>query len=277
MFEKAAWEENPIKKRACLSFTVVGGGPTGVEIAGEIFDYCRKTLRPDFKARIRQEEIHVCLLERHNRVLRSLPERLSRSAEERMRRLGIELSFDAHPISYANEVLHLGNGGDIDTATVVWASGTRPSKAVRELQIRKDPKGRIIVKATLEVPDYPGVWVIGDNASCVDRSTEEPYPETAQIAVHEAQAVADNILSGLAGEPARDFSYRDRGEIVPIGDNFALYAAKKFTTGGRPAWFLWNLVHIFKLPIWHCRFYLTVGLVLKTFFGRSGTPLESKP
>jgi NADH dehydrogenase len=275
MFEHAMWEDNPQRRRAYLSFVVVGGGPTGVEMAGEIFDYCRKTLYPMFRTKIRPDEIRIFLVDKHTRILKSLPENLSLNAEERIRRLGIEILFDSSPLSYEDGYLRFANGSGLETFTVVWASGIRPSKLVRDLPIQKDSHGKIIVTETLELPDYPNIWAIGDNASCVDKSTGEPYPATAQIAVHQAHAVAQNIRSCLLGKTPKSFYYHDLGEIVPIGDNYALYAAKKFTAGGLATWFLWNLVHIFKLPVWHCRLYLTTGLVLKTFFGRSGTPLGS--
>ena len=277
MFEKAYWEEDPQVRSAALTFVVVGGGPTGVELAGEIHEYANRELLRDFGRRIRKEEIRVILVEATRRILPSLPETLSDEALERLKKIGIEVFLEARLSGYRNHVMEIEGRLPVRTETLVWAAGVRTSPLISSLPLARDPQGRIKVKGTLESLSMDHVWVVGDNASCLNPYEGKPYPPTAQTAVRQAKVAAYNIAARILRKPEKIFSHHHIGGFVSIGDNYALLSAKQFTLSGILGWFLWNLVYIHKLPIIRYRLFSTFGLFLKVFFERATTEIDLCP
>lgn len=199
-FDEASKERDDHARKAILTFAIVGGGATGIEIAGEIREFAISAGLGEFGGRIKKGDVRVVLLEHHSRILKTLPEERSREAENRLSTIGIEILKDAAPVSYDQNRLRLEDGREIETRTVIWTAGIRTSPLVSGLPLPKDGWGRIRVGRTLESDGNPGVWVIGDDTSCPDSRTGEPYPPTAQTAVHQAAIAADNIASRIRGE-----------------------------------------------------------------------------
>ena len=277
MFEKAYWEDDPENRRAALTFVVVGGGPTGVELAGEIHEYAHRELLRDFGRRISREEIRVILVEATGRILPSLPEKLSLEALERLRKIGIEVILEGRLEEYRKGVMCLRGKEPVRAETLVWAAGVRTNPLTAVLPLEKDSQNRIRVKGTLECLSMEHIWVVGDNASCLNPWEGRPYPPTAQTAVRQARTVAQNIAARLTKRPEKIFAHNHVGGFVSIGDNYALLSAKQFTLSGILGWFLWNLVYIHKLPIVRYRLFSTFGLFLKVFFERATTEIDLCP
>ncbi|MCL4461266.1 MAG: NAD(P)/FAD-dependent oxidoreductase [Nitrospirae bacterium] len=277
MFEKAYWEESPESRRAALTFVVVGGGPTGVELAGEIHEYAHRELLRDFGRRISKEEIRVILVEATGRILPSLPEKLSLEALERLRKIGIEVILEGRLEEYRKGIMQLSGRASVRAETLIWAAGVRTNPLTAALALEKDGQNRIRVKGTLESVSMEHVWVVGDNASCLNPWEGRPYPPTAQTAVRQARTVAQNIAARLLKRPEKIFAHNHVGGFVSIGDNYALLSAKQFTLSGILGWFLWNLVYIHKLPIVRYRLFSTFGLFLKVFFERATTEIDLCP
>ncbi|MGC8501255.1 MAG: NAD(P)/FAD-dependent oxidoreductase [Leptospirillia bacterium] len=276
-FERAYWEEDPEIKRALLTFVVVGGGPTGVELAGEIYEYAVRELLRDFGRRIERSFIRVVLLEATGRILPSLAEPLSTEAIRRLVEIGIEVRLETRLESWDGETVRLSSGESLAARTLIWAAGVKTNPLVRELPLDRDPQGRIVVRSTLESKSMDHVWVLGDNAHAVDPFEQRPYPPTAQTAVRQARVVAHNIAARILKRPERTFAHHHVGGFVSIGDNYALLSAKQFTLTGFLGWFLWNLVYIHKLPIVRYRLFSTFGLLLKVFFERATTEIDLCP
>ena len=276
-FERAYWEENPEVKRALLTFVVVGGGPTGVELAGEIYEYAVRELLRDFGRRIERSFIRVVLLEATGRILPSLSEPLSTEAIRRLAEIGIEVRLETRLESWDGETVRLSTGESLAAGTLIWAAGVKTNPLVRELPLDRDPQGRIIVRSTLESKSMDHVWVLGDNAHAVDPFEQKPYPPTAQTAVRQARVVAHNIAARILKRPERTFAHHHVGGFVSIGDNYALLSAKQFTLTGILGWFLWNLVYIHKLPIVRYRLFSTFGLLLKFFNDTATTEIDLCP
>jgi len=274
MFERAYWEEDPETKKGLLTFVVVGAGPTGVELAGEIYEYAHRELLRDFGRRIAKEEIRVILVEATGRILPSLPEKLSQEAIRRLESIGIEVLLSTRLDSWDGRTVRLTSGAEFLSSTLVWSAGVKTNPLVRELPLEKDPQGRIVVRSTLEAKMMDHVWVLGDNAHAIDPFEQKPYPPTAQTAVRQARVVANNIAARLLKKPEQTFAHRHVGGFVSIGDNYALLSAKQFTLTGILGWFLWNFVYINKLPIVRYRLYSTFGLLLKAIFERATTEVD---
>ena len=277
MFEKAYWEDDSENRRAALTFVVVGGGPTGVELAGAIHEYAHRELLRDFGRRISREEIRVILVEATGRILPSLPEKLSLEALERLRKIGIEVILEGRLEEYRKGVMCLRGKEPVRAETLVWAAGVRTNPLTAVLPLEKDGQNRIRVKGTLECLSMEHIWVVGDNASCLNPWEGRPYPPTAQTAVRQARTVAQNIAARLTKRPEKIFAHNHVGGFVSIGDNYALLSAKQFTLSGILGWFLWNLVYIHKLPIVRYRLFSTFGLFLKVFFERATTEIDLCP
>ncbi len=223
-----------------LHFVVVGGGPTGVELAGTLAEIARRSLSTDFRA-IDPKTTRVVLVEGLPRVLPTYPEDLSRSAHRQLERLGVEVRTSAQVTAVEPGRLRLGD--TVLPATVtLWAAGVSASPLGRMLG-KTDKAGRVVVGADLSLSGYPNVFVIGDLASAAGKDGK-PLPGLAPVAMQEARAVAKNIAREMQGEPRLPFHYRDRGTMATIGRAAAVADFGKIRLTGFPAWIIWLFVHI---------------------------------
>ena len=242
-FEEAEREEDAEARRQWLTFVVVGGGPTGVEMAGAFAEIARHTLSGDFR-RIDPRSARVLLLEAGPRVLSSFPEDLSEKAKLQLEALGVQVWTGA-PVSALDEA-GVETGGDrIAARTVVWAAGVAASPLARSLGAPLDRAGRVLVLPDLTVPGQDAVTVIGDLAR-VDQDGR-PVPGVAPAAIQMGEHAALNVLRALRGEPRRPFRYRDKGSLATVGRRRAVAVLGRLRLSGPVAWLAWLGVHIFFL------------------------------
>ena len=243
-FEEAERETDPARRRALMTFVVVGGGPTGVEMAGAIAEIARFSLARDFR-HIDTRDAKVILVEAGDRLLSAFPERLSRHALNDLRRLGVEVKFGA-PVT-AIDAGRVTVGDDVIAAeTVVWAAGVRSSPLGRSLGVELDRAGRVLIERDLSVPGHPEIFVIGDMASLAD-GRGRPLPGVAQVAMQQGIWAATNIQRRIAGKPTLPFRYRDLGNMATIGRNSAVADIRGLRLTGFVAWLAWAGVHILNL------------------------------
>lgn len=227
-----------------LNFAVIGGGPTGVEIAGAIAGIARRALASDFKA-IDTTKARVMLLEGSPRVLGAYPEELSRKAEEQLRELGVEVRTGS--LVSAVEPGRLRVGAEwIPVSVSLWATGVAASPLGRALGAETDRAGRVLVNTDLSVPGRPEVFVIGDMASLKD-ADGKPVPGLGAAAMQQGKLTAENILRSVRGLRPEPFRYRDRGTMATIGRNRAVAEFGRWRLSGLTAWVLWMVVHVFLL------------------------------
>ena len=243
-FERAERERDPVKRHAYLTFVIVGGGPTGVEMAGAVAEIRRYALRRDFR-HIDPREATVMLLEGGPRLLPSYPESLSDEAKHELRRLGVEvrvetLVTDIRPGSVS------AAGWTIPTQTVIWAAGNTASPLLKTLGTPLDRMGRAIVEPDCTIPGHPEVFVLGDAAHfpTPDGST---LPGVSPVAIQMGEYAARTIEGDLQGRPRRAFSYWDKGQLAVIGRGQAVADIWRLHFGGFIAWLVWIFVHIFFL------------------------------
>lgn len=243
-FEWAERETDPVRRHAYLTFVVVGGGPTGVEMAGAVAEIRRYALRRDFR-HIDPGEATVMLLEGGPRLLTSYPPSLSEEAKLELRKLGVEvrtetLVTDIRPGSVA------AAGWVIPTQTVIWAAGNTASPLLKTLGTPLDRAGRAIVEPDCTIPGHPEVFVLGD-AAVFNHQGETELPGICPVAIQMGQYAARAIEGDLAGRPRRAFTYWDRGQLAVIGRGQAVADIWKLHFGGFLAWLIWIFVHIFFL------------------------------
>jgi len=241
-FEQAESCADPADRKKLLSFVVVGGGPTGVEMAGAIAELARKTLKHDFR-NIDPSDTRVVLVEAGARLLPAFPPRLSEAARRSLLRIGVEVRLGVPVTACDRDGVTVGSER-IDAATIVWGAGVAASPAARWLQAEKDRLGRVAVGSDLSLPGHPEIFVIGDTASAAD-GKGGTLPGLAPVAKQQGAYVAGVIAARLARRaPPPAFRYRDFGTMATIGRGAAVASFGRFGISGLAAWLMWAGVHI---------------------------------
>jgi NADH:ubiquinone reductase (H+-translocating) len=240
-FEEAERTADPPGRDALLTFVVVGGGPTGVELAGAIAEIARHTLAREFRS-IDTRRARVLLFERGSRLLPTFPAELSRRAEQALRGLGVDIRTDAMVKNATSRGIEL-EGEFVASRTILWAAGTEASPVGRTLGITVDRVGRVPVQTDLSLPGHPEVFVIGDLARATGRDGR-PLPGIAPVATQQGRATGDNVWRVITGESTRPFRYQDRGVIATIGRAAAVAHIGPLQLSGLLAWVTWLGVHI---------------------------------
>ncbi len=248
-FEAAERERDPDRRRAFLTFVIVGAGPTGVELAGAMAEVARRAIPRDFRA-IDTSLARVVLVEARDRVLPSFPPDLSERARTDLQRLGVEVRTDQR-VSSIDERGVLIDDERIDATNVVWAAGVAASPVGAMLAVPLDHAGRVIVEPDLSIPGRPEVFVIGDLAHAAD-TRGNPIPGLAPAALQMGRHVAKALTTGRR----LPFRYRDKGTLATIGRARAVAAIGRARYTGLPAWLLWSLVHIVYLIGFRNRFFV---------------------
>jgi NADH dehydrogenase len=242
-FERAEREKDPETRKAWMTFVIVGGGPTGVELAGALSEISKHALARDFKA-IDPAQARIVLLQGVDRILPSFPPVLSEKALLKLRDLGVDARVNARVTGIDAEGVSVGTER-IAARTTLWAAGVSASPIARSLGVPLDSAGRVDVAPDLSVPGRPEIFVIGDLAAL--KQDGQPLPGVAPVAMQEGQHAAANVLRAVRGEAPEPFVYKDKGSLAVIGRGSGVAAFPKSNWSGLPAWWAWLLVHIFYL------------------------------
>ena len=244
-FEQAELARDEAERQRLLTFVIVGGGATGVEMAGAIAEIARQTLAKDFR-RIDPRSSRIILLEAGPRVLPTLPEDLSTYAERTLTRMGVDVRTSTRVTNCDRGGVDLDRGR-IDAGTVIWAAGVVASPAARWLGAEHDPAGRVLVRPDLSVPNHPEIFVIGDAAAVRDEKGAMA-PGVAPAAKQMGRYVGRLIAARVAGESSpAPFRYRSVGELATIGRRAAVVKFGKLRLKGFVGWLFWSLAHIYFL------------------------------
>jgi NADH dehydrogenase len=242
-FEIAERETSDDRRRAWLTFVIVGGGPTGVELAGTLAEVSRQTLARDFR-QIKTASARVILVEAAPRVLVSYSEEQSESARLQLEKLGVAVWTGMEVKGIDAKGVNIG-ADRIDARTVLWAAGVAASPLAKTLGAPLDRAGRVIVEPDLTIPGHDDVYVVGDLAHLeVDGAL---VPGVAPAAMQAGGHAAQNVVRSLRGQPRLPFRYRDKGMLATIGRGAAVAAIGPVKASGFFAWLLWLFVHIFFL------------------------------
>ncbi|MDD5729997.1 MAG: NAD(P)/FAD-dependent oxidoreductase [Candidatus Omnitrophica bacterium] len=243
-FEAAERECNDKCVNKMLTFVIVGGGPTGVELSGAISEMGRFILNRDFR-NLGAKKMRVVLIEAGDRILPPFSEKMSKRAQKDLESLGVEVRTQSRVTNIDKSGVEIGNE-KIEAKTVLWAAGVEASAINKTLGMDLDRAGRVTVGPDLSIKGYPEVFVLGDQANCPDKDGK-PLPGVASVALQQGTFAGKNILRELKGLPRKNFKYFDKGKATTIGKSKAIVEIGPLKFGGFFAWIIWLIVHIWFL------------------------------
>lgn len=281
-YEAAEREDDPEARRAWLRFVVVGGGPTGVELAGALAEIGRQAIEEGYR-RVQRDLVEVLLVEGLDRILPAYEPESSRKAQRQLEGLGVEVRLESFVTDIDDEGLCIGDQR-IESRTVLWAAGVQASGLASSLGAPLDRAGRVEVEPDLSLPDHPDVFVAGDLAHIQRIDGDEMVPGVAPAAIQMGKHAADSVSRLAAGEPTRRFAYRDKGSLATIGRAAAVGEVGRLRLSGFVAWMAWLLIHIFYLIGFRNRLWVLAGWAWSYVTFRRGArlitgnpPLEELP
>lgn len=243
-FEEAERQRAETGTQNCLTFVIVGGGPTGVELAGSLIEIGKRAMGPDYP-HLRLNDLSIVLVEAGPRVLPGFDAKLSAKALTALHRMGVTVKLN-NPVSVVRPDGVMVGTEWVQSANVIWAAGNKASPLLNTLKVPQDSCGRVKVRADLTIPDEPWIFVIGDAAHCLGRDGK-PLPGIAPVAMREGRYIAGLINEELLPEQRQPFTYTDRGMLATIGRAQAVAQVGPIHASGPLAWALWCIVHIFFL------------------------------
>ncbi len=261
-FEKAEKITNPDEQQKYLNFVIVGGGPTGVEMAGAIAEIAKKTLIEDFK-KIDPSKAKIYLVEALDRILPTYPPELSEKAKKDLEKLGVTVLINTKVTDIKKDSVKL-NGEEIETSTIIWAAGNKANPLIQQLNCETDKMGRAIVSPYLHLKDDESVFVIGDGAAVFDENGNT-LPGVSPVAITEGRYVAKFILKKLKNKKIKPYKYFNKGSLATIGKAKAVADFGWIRFSGFFAWLLWVFVHIFFLIGFKNRFIVMIEWIFAYF------------
>jgi NADH dehydrogenase len=265
LLEKAQVEPDQERRKQLLSVVVVGGGFSGVEVAGEIADLLKESCR--FYSDVPREEVRVTLLHRGERILPELPPSLGEFAREKMTARGIDIRLKSQAQAVTEWGVRLKSGGEVPAATVVCTIGTTANALLTGAGLPME-RGRIKTDGDLRVSGFENVWTLGDCAAVPNAYDNQPSPPTAQFAVRQAKWLARNLAAALAGKPTRPFKFKPLGAFASIGNRRAVGRVFGLRLSGLPAWFLWRGIYLSKMPTLSRKVQIAFDWLWQIFFAR---------
>jgi NADH dehydrogenase len=264
-FENAERCSDPVEAAQYMRFVIVGGGPTGVEMAGSIAEFAHRTLFKNFR-RIQPEKSEIYLIEGAKQVLPFFPTNLAEKAQRDLEKLGVTVLLNTLVTNINNEGIWIGERF-LPTKGVIWAAGNQASPLLKTLDVPLDRQGRVLVNFDLTIPNHPNVFVIGDAACSLDGSGQ-PLPAIAPVAIQQGRYVAKIIKKNLPTNGRKPFVYFDKGTIATIGQGKAVAMIRKLQFSGFFAWVIWGFVHILYLVSFRYRILVLIHWLFLYLFGK---------
>ncbi|HEX5000348.1 MAG TPA: NAD(P)/FAD-dependent oxidoreductase [Terriglobia bacterium] len=252
-------------RRALLTIVVAGGGFAGVETIASVNDFLREAVR--FYKNLSETDLRIVLVHSGPVILPELSEKLGAYTREKLGARGVEIRLNTRVLAYRDDVVELSDGSKIPSRLLVWTAGTAPHPILMKLPCLKD-HGRIVASEKMEVPDWPGLWAVGDCASIPETKTGKPYPPTAQHAIRQGRVLARNILAATRGEERKPFVFSTLGQLAAIGRRAGVAQILGFQFSGFIAWWLWRTIYLGKLPRFEKKCRVAMDWTLDLLFAK---------
>jgi NADH dehydrogenase len=264
LLEEASREVDADRRRALLTFVVVGGGPTGVETAGALAELIIHVMAKDYPY-MDLKEVRVLLLEAAPSVMMTYPDELRKATNKLLRKKGVEILVNTRLVDYNGHDVTLGDGSHIKTHTLIWTAGVRSAEMTDRLGVQQGSAGRIRVESTLQLPGHPEVFIVGD-AAYVEDQDQKPLPMLATVAQQQAKTAVRNMQKILKGGQPEPFHYKDPGLLATIGRNAAVARIWGLSFSGFIAWMIWVVLHIYRLIGFRNRLLVLINWAWDYFF-----------
>ncbi len=273
-FEEASHEADADKRKALLTYIVVGGGPTGVETSGALAELITHIMTKDYP-HMDLDEARVLLLEAGPHVMASYPDELRRATMELLKRKRVEILTNAKLVDYNGQRVTLDDGGRMETNTLIWTAGVKAAGIASRLGVEQAGSGRVIVADSLQIPNHPEVFVVGDAAYLVN-GDGQPLPMLSTVAIQQGKVTARNIQRIIKGQSPEPFHYKDPGLLATIGRNAAVARIWGLSFSGFIAWVIWVFLHIFRLIGFRNRLLVLINWAWEYFFYENQVRLITK-
>lgn len=244
MFEQASHEGDAEKRKALLTFVIVGGGPTGVETAGALSELISHVMVKDYP-RLMLSDARVVLLEAAANLINAYPEELRRATSRLLKKKNVDIRLNTKLENFNGQRVTLGDGSSIETQTVIWTAGVKATEVVEGLSVEKASSGRVRILPTLQLPKHPETFVIGDAAFLEENG--QPLPMLSTVAIQQGVLTAKNIRRMLNNKSSESFHYKDPGLLATIGRNAAVARIFGISFSGFIAWVIWVFLHIYRI------------------------------
>ncbi|MEW6286829.1 MAG: NAD(P)/FAD-dependent oxidoreductase [Chloroflexota bacterium] len=264
MFEKASREADEEKRRAMLTFVVVGGGPTGVETSGALAELISHVMRKEYPE-LNIREARVLLLEAGNALIASYPDELRKATLRLLQKKNVDVRFGARLTDYNGQRVLLADGTEIPSYTLIWTAGVKAAEVTKRLGVEAAGSGRVRSAATLQLPGHPEVYVTGD-AAYLENGNGQPLPMLSTVAIQQGKAAAENILHVIEGREPKPFRYKDPGLLATIGRNAAVARIWGWSFSGLLAWLIWVGLHIYRIIGFRNRLTVLINWAWEYFF-----------
>lgn len=268
--ELAEKETDPIIKKKYLTFAIIGGGPTGVELAGSIAEIAKKTVIKDY-SNFNYSDTKIILIEGTDRLLNSFDEKLSKQAEIDLKNMGVDVLLNTKVTNLEKDIVHTDKE-IFETSNIIWAAGNVASPLLTNLSINLDKNSRALVDKDCSIPGYPEIFVIGDAAN-FPNGNGNPLPAIAPVAIQQGNYVGNIIARQIPKQDRKPFKYFDKGTMATIGKAKAVAQIGGFKISGFLAWLMWSLIHVAYLITFRNRFRVMAEWVWYYFTNRHGTRL----
>jgi NADH dehydrogenase len=265
LLEQADFECAVGSRSNLLTVVVAGGGFAGTETIAGINDFLRESIQ--FYPHLTEDLVRVVLVHPGDVIVPELGPKLGAYAQKKLAERKVEIRVDTRVVHVDEDAVELSDGSRIPAQTVIWTAGTSPNPLIAKLPCKLD-RGRIVTDAYLELPDWPGVWALGDCASITDRKTGRPYPPTAQHAVRQGKTVAKNIIAAIRGGAKKPFSFSTLGLLAAIGRRAGVANILGVNFSGFIAWFLWRTIYLSKLPRFEKKVRVALDWMLDLLFSK---------
>jgi NADH dehydrogenase len=264
MFEKASREVDIDRRKALLTFVVVGGGPTGVETAGALAELITHVLAKDYP-QMDLKDVRVLLIEATDHLMGNYPDELRKATVDLLQGKQVEVLLNTKLSDYNGRQITLGDGTQINAHTLIWTAGVRAAELTDRLGVQQAAAGRIRVEPTLQLPQHPEVFILGDAAYFEDEKAQ-PLPMLSTVAIQQGKTTAQNIQRILRGQSAAPFHYKDPGLLATIGRNAAVARIWGLSFSGFIAWLIWVFLHIYRLIGFRNRLIVLINWAWDYFF-----------
>ena len=269
-FEKAENESNKNIQQKFLNFVVIGGGPTGVEVAGSIAEIAFKNINKEYR-NFNSNDSNVYLIEAGSNILPSYSSKLSDKASKYLKKLGVVIKTN-EKVENIEEMVVTTDKGKIESDNIIWAAGNKASSLVTLLDTDMDSEGRALVNQDCSIKEDDSIYVIGDAAN-FKGVNGTPLPGIAPVAIQQGRYVGLNIKKNLPKQDRKSFRYRDKGMMATIGGFKAIGVVGKFEISGFVAWLFWSLIHLVYLIGYKSKFVVVIEWIFAFFFNKRGTRL----